>query len=156
MGIATQQGNRTALKSELYKLLWVLDQDGPMASPGSIFDPAEDEGICDDDLVLLVDTYRTERDRQVAEIKRAFHVMESDLLALAVRNQANRGVLGFHVSDLDDKTNADLGFGVYPNEIVPKYCRLLGWSITKEFLNCSDCRGPYIENLWVPPLQGAN
>lgn len=154
MGTAAQRSDRTAIKKKLYLLLWQLEEAGPLATPGSTDDPAEEEEICDDDLQLLVDTYEADRDRQLGEIQRAMPLLEKDLQALAIRNQANRGTLGFRAADLLDSANADLSFGVYPKETALKYARLLGWTITQEFVNCSDCQGPYVESLWVPPTQG--
>lgn len=145
--------SRAALKSELYKLLWELEEYGPLATPGTTDDPAESEEICDDDLKLLIDTYRAERDHQFTAIKRVFHALEGDLLALAARNQANRGVLGFHAADFLESANADLGFALYPKETALKYCRFLGWTCTQEFMSCTGCQGPYVENLWIPPMQ---
>lgn len=142
---------RSELKIELYGLLAMLHDDGPAASKDEPDDPVEDEGLGDDELVELVEAYRSQRDQQLQLYRRVYPVLEQDLVALAKRNEKERGVLGFNDDDLACEKNAGLGFCLYPSGAIQRYCRLLGWTTRQEALKCPDCDTPYIETLWMLP-----
>ena len=148
---ASNSSARTDLKSELYDLVTMIQGPPSMDMEGEPDDPIEVAGLTNDEISVLIQGYRDERDQLLVRYRRIYPALENDLLIVAKQNLEDRGAYGFFDTDLAEPLNAELGLDLYPLESLHKFCLLAGWQNRQHMETCTDCSGPYIDTLWIAP-----